>query len=104
MPSYEQAQQFIATHGDKANRILTVMAKRAKFMEAINTPLGQEILKDVAVGMEELLDKIIQEKATVQEKAEFRAYRKIMNSWTDRIRAYNKNVYMVENNTTKVKE
>jgi len=104
MPSSEQFERFIAAHGEKANRILTVMAKRAKFMEAIKTDIGQELLIDVAASMETLLDKIIMERATTQEKADFRALRMIMNKWTDKIRAYNRDIFMVENNTTKVKE
>jgi len=101
MPNSQQIEKFLETHRDKAAKVISVLAKRAKFKAAIETDIGQELMIDALSSMEELLDKIIMERATKEEKADFRALRKIMTKWQDKIAAYNKAVYKVENNTTK---
>lgn len=101
MPNSQQIEKFLETHRDKAAKVISVLAKRAKFKVAIETDIGQELMIDALSSMEELLDKIIMERATKEEKADFRALRKIMTKWQDKIAAYNKAVYKVENNTTK---
>ena len=101
MPNSDQIEKFLNTHGHKAAKIISVLAKRAKFKAAIETDIGQELLADALASMEELLDKIIMEKATTREKADFRALRIITGKWMDKIAAYNRAVFKVENNTTK---
>jgi len=101
MPNSNQIEKFLNTHGQKAAKVITVLAKRAKFKTAIETDIGQELLIDSLTEMEDLLDKIINETATKIEKADFRSLRKITNRWIDRIARYNKAVYKIENNTTK---
>jgi len=101
MPSSQQIEKFLYTHREKAGKVISVLAKRSKFKTAIETEIGQELMLDALTCMEELLDKIIMEKATKEEKADFRALRKIMTKWQDKIAAYNKAVFKVENNTTK---
>ena len=101
MPNSQQIEKFLQTHREKAAKVITVLAKRAKFKAAIETEVGQELLLDALASMEELLDKIIMERATKEDKADYRALRKIMTRWQDKIAAYNKALYKVENNTNK---
>ena len=101
MPNSTQIEKFLNTHRDRSAKIITVLAKRAKFKAAIETDIGQELMIDALSSMEEILEKIIMETATPKEKADFRALRMIMTKWQDKIAAYNKAVFKVENNTTK---
>lgn len=97
----EQYEKFLRTHGNKAGQVISVLAQKAKFKEAIESDIGQELMSDVLSCMEEILPKIINEKATKQEKADFRALRMIANRWQDRLSSYNREAQKVMNNTTK---
>ena len=99
--SNAQYEKFLGTHGNKAGMVISALAKKSKFKEAIESELGQELLSDVLACMEEILPKIINEKATTQEKAEFRALRMISNRWQDKLASYNREAQKVINNTTK---
>lgn len=77
--------------GTTRPNVLTKLSIQYKFIEAISSPLGLEILKDLSVMTDKLLDKIIAEEATVQEKAEFRVCKDILVRWGSRIKAYDKN-------------
>lgn len=70
------------------NTIVNYLAKNQPFVEATKTELGQELLKDMLNDMDILLAKIIDEKATELEKAEFRVLRKLSHKWIDRINKY----------------
>ena len=101
MVNSQQLEKFLNTHGQKAAKVVSVLAKRSKFKTAVETDIGQELLIDALASMEELLESIIMEKATAKDKATFRALRMITTKWIDKIAAYNREVYKVENNTTK---
>lgn len=98
MPNQDAINRFLETHGQRAVRVISVLAKRSKFKEAIESEVGRELMADVLSNMEDILDKIINETATDTEKADFRAYRGIANKWQDRLAAYNKAVLQIATN------
>ena len=51
-------------------------------------PVGQDIMRDAINQMEGLLEKIVNEESTDAERAEYRAYRRILDRWTERINRY----------------
>jgi len=94
----EPVNRFLKTHGQKAARVVEILAKKEKFKAAIETDVGKEIMIDAINRMEELLEKVLDEKETPQEKAEFRALRGIVDKWQGKLADYSKALYQIANN------
>ena len=89
-------EDYIKRHGkkgqEKVSRILSSLGKSEQFLNAIQSPLGTELLTDLISMMEEKLDKIINETADDKDRADYRACKILSLRWADRINAYNKNL------------
>ena len=70
-----------ANGGLKAQKMINVLSKTHGFVSAFKDKVGQEVLLDALQRSEEILDKIVEEKATEEERAEFRALKKIISKW-----------------------
>lgn len=81
---------FVANNGERANKILTILGKNQPFIDAITSEIGQELMKDAVIMTEDILMKIADEKASELERAEYRALRKIISRWTERINLHTK--------------
>jgi len=73
---------------DSAKRLLSVLGKNKSFYNAIETPVGQELLKDVVVQIEYRIGKILNEEDSQEIRAELRAYMTILNRWSKTISKY----------------
>lgn len=98
MPNQDAVDRFLTTHGERAKRVITVLAKQAKFKEAIESEVGQALMADVVESMESLLEKIINDTASPEEKAEFRAFRLIADKWQAKLSAYTRAVMQIATN------
>ena len=78
--------------GKAASRILKALARTEPFHVAINSDIGQELLKDCVVRMDQIIEMIIDESAEEKDRAEFRALKSITASWSTRIHNYLENV------------
>ena len=88
----EQLADYLKRKGRAGSQTLSVLGKSQPFMEAIKSEIGQQLLKD-AVGLHEsLLFKVADLTATPEETMEYRAVRKIILKWSDRIALYEKNM------------
>jgi len=76
---------YMRLHGKKAEKVIEILARNAAFMDAIDSALGRELLKDVLDRMESKVNLIFDEKDTPKDRAEFRAYKAIVSDWTKRI-------------------
>lgn len=86
----EQFANFLRKRGKYGQQTIEVLNKHMPFVEAIETEIGRELLKD-AVGLHEaLLMKVADLTATPEETMEYKAVRKILLKWSERIAAYNK--------------
>lgn len=81
-------EKFLAVHGQHGVKTLSLLGRKDDFYTAVTDKLGQELMKDVMVEMERLLLKIIEDKADENEKADYRAYRKIFEKWSRKIKEY----------------
>jgi hypothetical protein len=70
-----------AESGAKAQKMINALSKTEGFVAAMSDKVGQEVLNDALVLSEQILDKIIDEDATKEEVAEFRALKKIIERW-----------------------
>ncbi len=73
---------------ENARRLLSVLGKNKSFYNAIETPVGQELLKDVIHQIDKRIQKIIVEEDTPEIRAELRAYISILNTWSKTINKY----------------
>lgn len=73
---------------ENASRFLTVLGKNKSFYNAIETSVGQELLKDAVAQIESRLSMIIAEEDNEQVRAEIRAYMSIINRWSKIINKY----------------
>lgn len=95
-------ETFIRNVGIKnADRVLKVLSKHVAIYEAMNAPLGQILMKEVMDNIDQLLEKIIEEKASDQDKADFRAYKRIAESWANKILAYKEGITQIKETNNK---
>jgi len=85
-------ERFEKKHSQKAARILSALGKAQPFNEAIETEIGQELLKDAIIRMNEIVELIVEEKSTENDRAEFRALKRVTLAWSSKIETYRKNL------------
>ena len=84
-------EKFAEIHGKKkANFTLSQLSRKSKFYQAMQTDIGQELLRDVLVKCEKLLPKIIDRNATEEETIEYRIVSDIFSRWAGKIGDYQK--------------
>jgi hypothetical protein len=81
----------------EAQKILEVVIDQTKFKDAFLSEVGQALLQDIGYRLEELFPKIVNEKITEQEMAEFRALKFIVERWINKIDMYIKNIQGIKN-------
>lgn len=97
--------------GKRGTRFISLMGQQLPFQQAISTDLGQELLKDLMVIMEENLDLIISGEGKksgytinclhcgsqipsglLKIHAKYEIVSNLVKTWSDRIATYNKNL------------
>jgi hypothetical protein len=73
-----------------ASALLSNLGKNKQFVNALDTPIGQELLKDAVLEMERIIGLILAEKEDSKDRAELQAYKIIIQKWTGYINKYNK--------------
>jgi hypothetical protein len=81
-------QKFLAIHGKKGVKTLSLLGKNQPFYNAMQSDVGQEILRDVMRKMEILLDKIVAMKASDYEVMEYKTLKGLLLNWSERINAF----------------
>lgn len=76
---------------ENAKTLLSVLGHDKEFVDAITSPLGEELLKDAVTCIESKLYLVLTEKDKPEDRAEIRAYTNIVNKWTRRINKYEQN-------------
>ncbi len=71
-----------------ASRLLSILGKKKQFLNAWESPIGQELMNHLLLDAESLLEKIIEEKATPEEAAEFRVIRRWLVKVEEKITSY----------------
>jgi len=84
----DDIENFLAVHGQKGAKTLSLLSYKNEFYQAITNPLGQTLMRDLMILMEGNLNKIIDMKATDDEKAEYRSYKKLFERWSGKINEY----------------
>lgn len=96
MPISEQDRMNLAKlarkiGGDNAQMLLTVLGREKQFVDAITSPLGEELMKDVLTSIEARMALVIDEKDEPKDRAEIRAFKEILRKWQKKINRYEQN-------------
>ena len=83
----EQLANYIKRHG---SRTLGILGHFQPFVDAMHTEIGKELLRDAVSIHESLLSKVAELTATPEETMEYKAIRKILMMWAERITRYEK--------------
>ena len=77
---------------ENASSLLSVLGKNKQFLSALETPVGQELLKDAVSSIEGKIQLILMEKDKPNDRAELQAYLSIVGKWQGHINKYNKDL------------
>lgn len=80
---------------DRFEKYISRLGKQSKLYTALESSIGQELLKEAINRSEALLLKIINEDASEVERADFRALKTILNDWAGKIARYIENLNRV---------
>ena len=94
-------EKYIEEGGRRAKNTLSLLGKLLPFVQAINSELGQELLKDDIDRHEDLLVKMYEENITPQELAEFRYLKMRLKKVSMRVAEYNKGLNEVTSKSKK---
>jgi len=81
----EELERFINKHGKNASKMLSILGKGQQFVNAIESPVGTEIMGEMLTALEIKLELIINEKADAKDLAEYRVLRNLANNWVNKI-------------------
>lgn len=88
----EQLANYLRRKGREGSQTIAVLNRYQPFVEAINSEMGKEILRDAITVHESLLMKVADLTATPEETMEYSAIRKIIMRWSERIAKYEKSM------------
>lgn len=100
-PSLNEIQEFLRNKGKKGEMTITLLGKLEPFMQAIQTEVGWELLRDDIARYEELLMKMESETATQQELAEFRYLKIRTTRVAERVNRYVNSLREIKGSLTK---
>jgi hypothetical protein len=86
----EKLANFLRQNGKAGARTLSVLGHFQPFVEAFNLEIGKELLSDAITIHDELLVKVANLSATPEETMEYKAIRKIIFRWSEKIVRYEK--------------
>lgn len=81
-------EKFLAIHGRKGVKTLSLLGRINRLKEALQTPVGQELLQEIMTKMEVRLQKILDRESTDQEEIEYNTLRELFLAYTDKIVKY----------------
>ncbi len=85
----EDVRHYTKKRGaQNASKLLSILGKKKQFLNAWESPIGQELMSQLLIDAERLLEKIIENKATPDETAEFRVIRRWLVKVEEKITSY----------------
>lgn len=99
--SVEEISRFMELAGRRGKKVLEEISSLAPFINAVyNSEVGKEILKDDVNRYAELLDKVKNINATVEEQAEYKYLRGRLVRVSGRLNEYISNISKVKESVT----
>jgi len=100
----EAVERYLRTHGEKAKKVLSVMGKNRQLVNALSSPLGQELLKDVLELNESALNKLLEtdidnsKERFAEIRAEYKESAKLLQRYLDKITKFQEGLEKVTTN------
>ena len=88
VPEQEKLMNYIKTRGNTGNRTLEILGKNLKFIDALNTEVGLELLKDLVSMHETAFQKVASLDATDEDKVNYKLLQSLINKWSIHISYY----------------
>lgn len=82
--SREQIDKFLEKNGQRGREAIEMLARTSEFADAFENPVFQQNFADANAIIQSLLEKIWNETADETDKADFRAYKRIVAIWQKR--------------------
>lgn len=92
----EAIEKFLKSTGNKGARTLSFLGKHQPLVTAFETDLGKQILNSAVDRHECLVQKVLNNEATDDEKAERKALFHIIEKWSQIINSYYEALDFVE--------
>ena len=89
-------QSFREKEGKNCDMVLTNLSSKLPFIEALNTSLGQELLRDLLRMYERKLDKVINGNATERDKEALIVFKCLSSLWVGKINSYNNDLRLLK--------
>lgn len=85
--------EHIQAHTKRTNpratgKMLSILGRKRKFVDQLNTELGQALFLKVTSRLEELFEKVADDTATPEEKMEFKVTRGLLSEWAKEMGEY----------------
>lgn len=81
--------EILKRYGHKRGQLILLdLARKDRFVEALDTEVGKELLSDAIDRLDFLLSKIIHEESTERDRAEYRVLKQIVEKWGNRVESY----------------
>lgn len=87
-----EVHRLLENKGKRGLELLSLLGKQGEFVDALDSPIGKALLKDLLNLTEDNLRKIINEDADDKVRAEYRVGKQLLMVWTERISVYEKNL------------
>jgi len=92
----QKLSDLIATMGKvRSKRFLSTLKKESKIYSALSTEVGQTLLASAMSRIEDLLNKIAMDESTEEERAEYRALKKIVEKWAIELDSYKQKILTI---------
>lgn len=88
----QQLAKYLALTRKRGARTLSILGQRSKFIDAINTGVGQELMGELIDKHEQLLDKISAVNASEEDKIRYGIVKEILEKWAEKIDGYNRKI------------
>jgi len=87
-PNGEELADYIRTRGNSSKKTLEILATNLHFIDAINTEVGGEVLKDLVQMHKEAFLKIAELGASDEDKVRYKVLQDLINRWSKRVADY----------------
>ena len=88
--------KFLATTKKRGAMTLSILGEKSKFIDAVNTDIGQQLLGDLVEMHETLLKKISNNGASDYDRSEYKIVKEMLVRWSERIENYNRRLEEVK--------
>lgn len=99
--SPNQITDYLRNTGKKGSAVLSVLGKTQGFNKAINSSYGKILLEDLMEMYEQSLFKLASPEITDDDRADFRAYKRMITRWINKIDMYQKSINALNHNDEK---